>query len=397
MTPGKAVAIPGRGKSGDRGKVAHLTTVHDPMDNRIFHRECKTLAAAGYEVVLLAPGEGGAVIEGIPVGGLPRCGNRLTRMTAGVVRAFLGALGTRADLYHFHDPELIPAGLLLRLLGKPVVYDIHEDNLTWLQEREYRPHWLRFLVAGTLARAETAASRYFHLVLAERHYAERFPEGETVLNYARFPCLEEGRLADRPRGESPRLLYTGNVTAYRGAYLHARLLKHLPDAHLFLVGRCDPQLAADLQGRTDSTRLHFEGVDGYVSHGRIISYYLRECWTAGLAIFPYTRHSLRKELTKIFEYMAYGIPVLCADFPNLRRIVEGAECGICVDPEDGAAAAEAVRYLWENPEAARRMGARGREAARTTYSWDTEGEKLVRLYANILRRKETRVKVETGA
>ena len=365
-------------------KVAHLTTVHDPMDNRIFHRECKTLAAAGYEVVLLAPRAGDAMIEGIAIGGLPLCGNRLARMTVGVVLALFRALATRADLYHFHDPELIPAGLLLRLSGKPVVYDIHEDNRTWLQEREYRPYWLRSLIARTLARAETAASRYFHLVLAERHYAERFPEGEKVLNYVRFPSLEESQLADRPRIGCPRLLYTGNVTAYRGAHLHAQLLKYLPDAHLFLVGRCDSRLAADLQVGNDRTRLHLEGVDGYVSHGRIISYYLRESWTAGLAIFPYTEHSLRKELTKVFEYMAYGIPVLCADFPNLRQIVEGAECGICVDPENGAAAAEAVCYLWENPDVARRMGEKGREAARTTYAWDTEGENLLRLYAKIL-------------
>ena len=145
-----------------------------------------------------------------------------------------------------------------------------------------------------------------------------------------------------------------------------QLLEHLPDAHLFLVGRCSPRLAADLRVGADSARLHFEGVDDYVSHERIISYYLRECWTAGLAIFPYSQHSLHKELTKVFEYMAYGIPVLCADFPNLREIVEGAGCGLCVNPEDGAAAAEAVRYLWENPEVARQMGERGREAARTT-------------------------------
>ena len=82
--------------------------------------------------------------------------------------------------------------------------------------------------------------------------------------------------------------------------------------------------------------------------------------------------------------MAFGIPVLCADFPNLRRIVEGAECGICVDPEKDEEAADAVRYLWEHPEAARRMGERGREAARSTYNWDTQAEKLLRLYDVIL-------------
>ena len=368
---------------GAAPRVVHLTTVHDPFDNRVFHRECRSLAAAGFEVVLLAPGEDEA-IEGFRVGGLPRYGHRLTRMSLGVARAFLQALARRADLYHFHDPELIPAGLLLRLLGRRVIYDIHEDNRTALQEREYLPSWLRALIAGTLARFEEGASRHFHLVLAERYYAERFPRGEAILNYARFPALDEGQLAARPRAGHPRLIYTGNVKSYRGAHRHARLLRHLPDAELFLVGRCDPRLAADLQAGTEPGRLHLEGVGGHVPHERIVSYYLQESWTAGLALFPPSRHTRRKELTKIFEYMAFGIPVLCADFPNLRRIVEGAECGICVDPEKDEEAADAVRYLWEHPEAARRMGERGREAARSTYNWDTQAEKLLRLYDVIL-------------
>ena len=182
-------------------RVVHLTTVHDRFDNRVFHRECRSLADAGYEVVLLAPGEG-TVTEGIRVGGLPRHGNRFVRMSLGVARTFLKALATPADLYHFHDPELIPAGLLLRLLGKRVVYDIHEDNRTALQEREYLPPWLRAAFAGPLGWIEEGASRHFHLVLAERYYAERFPRGEAVLNYVRFPRLDEDRLAARPRGTS---------------------------------------------------------------------------------------------------------------------------------------------------------------------------------------------------
>ena len=364
--------------------VVHLTTVHDPFDSRVFHRECKTLTEAGYEVALLAPGGNDSTVDGIQVGSLPRYDSRILRMSLGVGRTLLKALATRADLYHFHDPELIPAGLLLRLLGRRVIYDIHEDNRTALEEREYLPSSLRALTARLLAWAEEGSSRHFHLVLAERYYAERFPRGETVLNYARFPTLDENRLEARPRAGHPRLIYTGNVKPYRGAHRHAELLQHLPEAELFLVGRCDPQLAAELLANADPERLHLEGVGAYVPHQRIVSYYLRECWTAGLALFPPSRHTRRKELTKIFEYMAFGIPVLCADFPNLRRIVEGAECGICVDPENGPAAAEAIRYLWEHPKAARRMGENGRKAARTTYNWDTQAEKLLRLYDTIL-------------
>lgn len=365
-------------------RVVHLTTVHNPFDNRIFHRECKTLAAAGYEVVLLAEHSGDESHEGISIRALPPASSRRARMSLGVARVCRMALAEHGDLYHFHDPELIPAGLLLRLLGKQVIYDVHEDNLTAIRQREYLPTWLRALVAKIFAVVETSAGRYFHLVLAERYYAERFPRGTTILNYARFPELDQAQLAGRPRAAHPRLIYTGNIKAYRGAQHHAQLLHHLPDAEVFLVGRCDAELATALQVGVDPLRLHIEGVGAYVPHQRIVDYYLREQWTAGLALFPPNQHTLRKELTKLFEYMAYGIPVLCANFPNLREIVETAECGLCVDPEDGAAAAAAVRYLWEHPNEAKQMGENGRKAARTTYNWETQAEKLLAFYAGII-------------
>ena len=365
-------------------KVVHITTVHNPFDNRIFHRECKTLAAAGYEVVLLAEHSSDESHENLSIRALPSADGRLARMSFGVWRAFRMAFAERADLYHFHDPELIPAGLLLRLLGKRVIYDIHEDNLTAIRQREYLPAWLRVLIAKTFALTETGASYFFHVILAERYYAERFPRGETILNYARFPKLHEGQLAERPLPEHPRLIYTGNVKAYRGAHHHSNLLHHLPDAEVFLVGRCDAHLAAKLQSAADPTRLHIEGIGSYIPYGRIVEHYLRERWTAGLALFPPNQHTLHKELTKLFEYMAYGIPVICANFPNLREIVETTGCGLCVDPEDSEAAAEAVRYLWEHPEEAQQMGERGRKAARKTYNWETQADKLLAFYAGIV-------------
>jgi glycosyltransferase involved in cell wall biosynthesis len=365
--------------------IVHITTVHSPFDNRIFHRECKTLVAAGYEVVLVAPHNRDEKVDGIQICALPPSLGRLARMSLGVWRALRLSLRQNAAIYHFHDPEFIPAGLLLRLFGKEVVYDVHEDNSTALLEREYLPRSLRTALAYLLAAVERAAASCLHIVLAERYYAERFPKGAIILNYARFPETAEEELAQRPTLGPTRLLYTGNVKEFRGALHHAHILHQLPHAEVFLVGRCAPDLAEKLRQMVgeQGEHLHLEGVGNYVSYERIIEYYLRERWTAGLAIFPQGQHTLRKELTKIFEYMAYGIPVLCANFPNLRRIVEENECGLCVDPEDDAAIAAAVRYLSENPQEAQRLGQNGRKAARERYNWDVEALKLLDFYRAI--------------
>lgn len=365
--------------------VVHITTVHSPFDNRIFHRECKTLLEAGYDVSLVAAHERDETVDGIRICSFRRPDGRLARMTLGVWRALRVAMRQGSRIYHFHDPEFIPAALALWVMGKRVIYDIHEDNSTALLEREYLPRALRSIIARTLSVCERLATAPFRQVLAERYYAERFPRGHTVLNYARLPDIDEAKLQERPSAGDVRLLYTGNVKDYRGGFHHVRILHQVTNAEVFLVGRCDPSLAKELYraAGTEKGRLHLEGIGHYVAHERIIEHYLRERWTAALAIFPPGRHTLRKELTKIFEYMIYGLPVICSDFPNLRRIVADNECGLCVDPEDDRAIAEAVRYLSEHPEEAERLGSNGRRAAQAHFHWDLQAENLLALYADL--------------
>ena len=366
-------------------RVAHLTTVHSPFDNRIMDRECRTLANAGQEVGVVAGSASGEPAPGVTVRHVSWPAGRLWRMSLGVLRVLAAAWREKPAVFHFHDPELIPAGLLLRLLGRRVVYDIHEDYATALLEREYLPPAWRPRLSRTLACVEGWCSRRFALVAAERYYLERFPTATTVLNYVRLPAVSDAELAARPRLPGIRLLYTGNVKDYRGAFEHASLLTRLPNAEVFLVGRCSQELAAALQRSVGpgAARLHLEGIGYLVPHARIDACYLAEQWTAGLAVFPRRAHTARKELTKVFEYMAYGLPIIASDLPALRDLVEGEGCGLCVDPDDPAAAAAAARWLAETPEQAADMGRRGRRAARERYTWESQGERLLALYDRI--------------
>ncbi len=87
--------------------------------------------------------------------------------------------------------------------------------------------------------------------------------------------------------------------------------------------------------------------------------------------------------TKLFEYMSAGLPVIASDFPQWRRFVEEAQCGVLVDPRDPEAIAEAMQWILEHPDEAAAMGARGREAVRDRYSWEQEAPKLLAFYEEL--------------
>ena len=370
-----------------RTTVVHLTTVHTPFDNRIFHKQCVSLVEMGYRVVLFVPHYKDEIVQGVEIRALPKPSSRLLRLLITTTKAFRMALREKAEIYHFHDPELIPAGLFLRLLRKNVVYDIHEDYVTSMLhvQRTYLPGPLRYLVSRAIAGVEYICGRFFKKVLAEKYYSKRFPEGVPILNYPKkreFHFAVSGQI----NGSPPQLLYTGNITKVRGALQHAGLVSKMEDVRIFMVGKCDERLAEELmeiagQGRQ---RLYLEGVGRYVPFAKIMEYYKKGGWTAGLALFPATAHYMDKELTKFFEYMAAGIPIICSNFPVWQELMEKTGAGICVDPDNEAAVAQAVQFLAQNPNKAARMGEKGKKAVELKYNWEKEAEKLTNLYESLV-------------
>jgi hypothetical protein len=158
-----------------RSKIVHLTSVHSPSDIRIFFKECRSLAAAGYEVVLVAPGGKDRFVEGVQVRAITKAARRLERMTKIVWAVYRAAIRERAEIYHFHDPELIPVGLLLRLRGKRVIYDIHEDVPRDIRSKYYLPVWARSFIGNVVEIIENFAARRFSaLVSVTPHITKRF-------------------------------------------------------------------------------------------------------------------------------------------------------------------------------------------------------------------------------
>jgi glycosyltransferase involved in cell wall biosynthesis len=365
-------------------RVVHMTSVHKPDDPRIFAKECRTLAALGYDVHFIAPNAPGEVRSGVRLWGVaasPSAG-RAVRMTRTVAQVLRAARALDADVYHLHDPELIPAGLLLSREGKRVIYDAHEDLLDDILVKPWIRPRLRAAASRVGAGAlRWAARRFAAVVVATPTIQQRFAEygcDATVLN--NFPMLGE---FDGVAGRAPKeraVCYVGGITELQGARVMVRAIADV-DAVLLLAGELSPvELRDDLAASPGWGRV--------VEHGRVGRAELVDILARskiGLCVYAPVPGYMLGQPTKVYEYMAAGLPVIASDFPLWRTIVEDNECGLCIDGTDPGVVARSIQWLLDHPEEAATMGRNGRRAAERRYSWEPEARKLGALYEAVLR------------
>jgi glycosyltransferase involved in cell wall biosynthesis len=282
---------------------------------------------------------------------------------------------------HLHDSDLLIAGLRLKRAGRRVVYDAHEDTPKQMRYQHWIPRALRPLASGVAAGLERMAGRSFDgIIAAEPENARRFPPEKTLVVH-NFPIVEELRdpLAPPYAEREPVLLYVGSITRVRGLdemLATAAVLGPERGAELVLGGPFHPAALGD-----EVRGLPHVRVEGYLDRAAVARWMGRA--RVGLVVLHPTEKYVESYPTKLFEYMAAGLPVIASDFPVWRRMVEEAACGLTVDPRDPAALVEAVRWILDHPAEAEAMGASGAEAVRRHYDWRREGERLVTFYRGL--------------
>jgi glycosyltransferase involved in cell wall biosynthesis len=373
-------------------KVCILSSVHPCFDVRIFQKQARSLAEAGYEVTLVAIADfEEQVVEGIRVLGLPQPSSRLLR-PANWWRILRIALRERAHIYHIHDPELLlPAGLIKLLTKRPIVYDVHENYPQDILTKEWIPGPLRRLVSSLFRVFEDTAVRGVDgVVVVNRHLEGRF-EGQArvvrVANYSRVDSqVNSKRDTDRKKpGARPYFVYAGRVSDDRGLHECLRALESLGEegTEILCAGRtghvANGQLRALLEHEHTARPFKYLGLLPYEAIPPLF-----EGALAGLLCFQPTPNNVLGTPNKLFEYMSAGIPVIASDFPFIREVVGEADCGLLVQPDHVDQIAAAMAHLLHHPEDAARMGENGLRAAREKYNWQVEEKKLLSLYETLL-------------
>lgn len=384
-------------RASDRnGKVCIMTSVHPPFDPRIFHKEAQTLVQAGYEVALIAPyDKESESVEGVHIIGLPRYKRRFYR-PFNWWRILWTALRQKADVYHFHDPELLPIGLWLqRWTGKPVLYDAHEHYPDTILVREWIPSPVRKPISRLFDLVELHFSDLFSAVLVADDAVEaRFKSiSPRVVKLYNFPlqAVFQARQSDETEraGGLNSVVHVGLLTEERGVWIMLDAISDLiniynMDTILTLVGRpsslsLERQMKDRIQARSIAS--HVELV-GQVSHVEVPRH-IRRARVGWVPWQPIEAHC-KNIPTKMFEYMACGLPIVASDLPPIRRFIAESECGMLVHATNAHEHAEAILYLLEHPDEAQRMGENGQRAVKEKYNWESEGRKLLRLYEELL-------------
>jgi glycosyltransferase involved in cell wall biosynthesis len=367
-------------------RVCVFTSVHPPLDHRIFYKECKSLARAGYGVTIIAPHDRPEVVNGIRIVPLPRPKRRVSRIFRTGWQLYRKALAEEAAVYHFHDPELIWVGLLLRCHRKKVVYDIHEDVPQDLLHKFYIPLWLRWPLSWMASTVESIAARFLSgLIVVTPSIAERFKEHSSKVVLVRnFPVPEEFpphlEIAWSQRDNA--VIFVGSMSRNRGIRELVEAIGLVPEhlnSRLRLLGPFSmPNLLSELERVPGWDRVENLGTQDREGVIRSLSRV-----RAGLVtIHPVPQLTVSYPI-KMFEYMAACVPIIASDFPTWRQFIMEARCGLLVNPLNPREISDAIEYILTHPKEAEEMGRNGRKAMETSFNWTHDERKLLAFYRGL--------------
>jgi len=393
---------------GNTNRKVCVFTGHTTKDLRVLNRQCRSLQRNGWQVTLVAifnpklnPNsvEGQYDDDGIKIIGVPHWHNTWERIRA-MVKIVKLANKEKADVYHFHDPDmLIPALVLKAMTKKPFIYDIHEYfNITF--SSRFPDIWpLRQLIGGMVWCTETllgASFRNISAVYNEHRRKFKILGCRTVHtpNYASIADFVPNPVSDEEwNGRINKIIFTGSLAPDRGALLIpeiARLVKKVrPDAE-FLVTR---RFHNEFQEKAMMDKLNqpeYKDVITFIPNvsGTELPGVVRKAGIA-LSVDQPTLIGLTSQPTKTYEYMSQGLAIVASELPNTVEYIGNVGCGVIVKPDDPKGYADAIIDLLNNPEKTKRMGEIGQRAFIEKFNWSIVEKRLVDFYESILKNGKT--------
>jgi glycosyltransferase involved in cell wall biosynthesis len=396
---------------GEQPRIVMLVCSYLPVDPRV-EREAKALVASGFEVTVICP-------EWSPPAPVPDWGPHITIRiipSNGPLHYFdqyfpyvyderllEAALAEDAWAYHGHDLNTaLPALVAAMKKRVPCVCDFHEwyaENVTFnWTTRVYEPHpkmkrriyeLLEYVAIHSASKVVTVCESIAELL--EKQYRSR-QKIEVIRN---IPHLNRGNSVTRwfpmdirselglPR-ETRVLLYQGGVGPSRNLEPIIRAMAYVKSAVFVIRGPAIDAFGAGYKKLAEECGC---GDRVFWLPPVPASDVVLEARSADIGIWTLLSNvGLNFKLAlpnKVFEYLAAGVPLLVADLPEARRIVDRYQVGLAFDPEDPRAIADAINRLADDPDMLAICRA-NIPLALQDMAADREWQKLVDLYRRFI-------------
>lgn len=368
-------------------KICHVTSAHTVYDSRIFLKECCSLAEVGYEVYLVAPNAVEKMRDGVNIVGFPVTNKgRMYRMICVAKDAYHKALSIDADVYHLHDPELLRFALRLKQRGKKVIFDSHEFYGLQIWEKKYLPRFLRYSIAIIYMRYEAYVCRRIDAVIqvctvqGKDYFQGRCKRSFFISNAVDLSLFMRD-FASSSFDKCNSVIHVGSLTYERGITTLVRT-SGLTKAKIKLVGNFSPErYKNELEQMKEYENIEYLGYIDKEDLPKI----LESCFAGISTLLNIGQYAKVDVLsTKVYEYMAMGMPVILSNSTYNMRLNDLRKFGICVAPDNAKEIADAINYLHEHPDKAKEMGMNGRKLVEERFNWEIEKRKLLALYAELI-------------
>jgi glycosyltransferase involved in cell wall biosynthesis len=359
-------------------KVCHLSSHHSPNSVRIFRKQCVTLAKSGYDVTYVVPGKGDPAKDGVKLEYIKQDKGLTSRLITKPYRVYKKAKAVEADIYHFHDPELLPYGYLLKKQGKKVIYDIHEDLSAKIIDKKNN-HLKVFLplIAYFISLIEkNIAKTLSYNIVVNNEIKSKFKTNNIeIITNLPIISLFQNRYIEAAKNEIPIVVYAGLLNRIRG-------IKEIVEAIGIVGGKAKLVLLGRWQDQSYKAECIKSAGWIYTEYKGMLpleaAYKIVQESDIGIVNFMPMKNHLYSMPNKAFEYMAAAKPMIMSNFPYWQDLFE--DCALFNDPEDPNDIAANILELINVPSLMAQKAKKAREMIENKYSWEAESLKLLSIY-----------------
>jgi glycosyltransferase involved in cell wall biosynthesis len=343
---------------------------------------CKFLSSI-YDVTLIAVHPRDEIKDKVHIIPFTRYHNRKFRILFGWLFMFFKAIRVNARIYHLHDPELIPCGILLRACGKKVILDIHEN----IAEDLFDKPWIKRqkLVFTIFTFFEKIACQMFYIVLAERSYEKRYNKMckhiSTVQNFCDTEFFAPYEKTDYK--DTLHLYYIGIILENRGILQILDTIYLLKKEGIQAEFHCVGELYTDLDRKIKNLKYYKEIENQIHFYGRLPleeGYMMAKNMDVGLCLIWPMKNSIESYPTKLFEYMRCGLPIITSNFPLYREVIEENNCGVCIDPLNTDKLKKELIAIHMDVKKSELMAKNGKKTVFEKYDWKSQTPIISKVY-----------------